>query len=108
MQHCVHFNKTSPLPSAGNGTLHNPPTHISIASGMPNTNTNATTTFSLSSGVERRAYVHMGLIIADVRPNGLYDSQFRLVHVDIVHRATETFDYRIDGCWRQGTPVSWQ
>jgi hypothetical protein len=73
------------------------PTHISVSTGRPNTTTIATTSTShLASGVERHA--HMEPIVAEGRPNGLYN-QLNLVHVDIMHRATESFDSRMEGCW---------
>ena len=75
------------------------PTHISVSTGRPNTHTIATTSTShLASGVERRAHVHMEPNVAEGRPNGLYN-QFSLVHVDIMHRVTESFDSRMEGCW---------
>jgi hypothetical protein len=72
------------------------PTHIPISTGRPNTDTIATASTShLASGVERRAHVHMEHIVAEGRPNGLYN-QFSLVHMDIMHHATETFYSRMD------------
>jgi hypothetical protein len=84
------------------------PTHISVSTGRPNTNAIATTSTShLASGIERRAHVHVELIVAEGRPNGLYNQE-NLVRVDIMPRATESFDSRMEGCWRQRTPVSLQ
>src|SRR6202035_276218 len=97
-QHCVLFDNTSPLSPALAMALREP-THISVSTGRPNTHTIATTSTShLASGVERRAHVHMEPIVAEGRPNGLYN-QFSLVHVDIMHRVTESFDSRMEGCW---------
>ena len=81
-QHCALFNNTPPLSPA-----------LAIAPYM----TSPTPSF-LAPVVERRAYIYMEPIVAEGCPDELYN-QFSLVHVDIMHRVTESFDSRMDGCW---------
>ena len=50
----------------------------------------------------------MELIVAEGHLNRLYDSQFSMVHMNTMHCATETFNSRMDGCWKQRALVSLQ